>query len=109
VLPTLPKLCGLDVPSTLNGKSLAPNLKDPEERIESAAYAEFGLGAGGGMQMIRHGDFKYVYNYNDIEQLYDLRRDPQEITNLALLPGHKETARRLRQELFKIFNPSPGN
>jgi choline-sulfatase len=109
VLPTLAELCGLDVPSTLDGKSLVPNLKNPEERIDSAAYAEFGLGAGDGMQMIRHGDFKYVYNYKDIEQLYDLPRDPQGMTNLALLPGHKETARRLKQELFKIFDPSSGN
>jgi choline-sulfatase len=104
VVPTLAELCGLDVPAKLDGASLVKSLKHPEERVDSMAYAEFGLPAG--MQMLRRGDYKYIRNRNDMEQLYDLRRDPGEMTNLAADPAHKETAARLGQEISAILDPA---
>ena len=104
VVPTLAELCGFDVPAKLDGPSLVPSLKHPEERLDSIAYSEFGLPTG--MQMLRRGDHKYIYNRNDMEQLYDLRRDPKEMTNLALDPAHQDTAATLRREMAAILDPA---
>lgn len=105
VLPTLAELCGLDIPSNLDGKSLVPNLRDPARRMDTMAYAEINLDGPGSKQMIRRGDFKYVYNGNDMEQLYDLRQDPREMTNLAPGAGHRQTAQKLKAELLGIYEP----
>lgn len=103
VLPTLAELCGIAAPGNLDGASLVPSLRNPGARVDSRAYAEINLDGPNSKQMIRRGDFKYCYNGNDMEQLYDLRRDPREMTNLALRPEYKETAAKLKAELLGIF------
>lgn len=35
-------------------------------------------------------DYKYVYNGFDYDELYDLRNDPLEMTNLASDPAYQE-------------------
>ena len=56
--------------------------------------------------MIRHGDYKYIYYLNDMPQLYNLRTDPNELKNLALLPRYLEKAREMQQRLFAWHQPS---
>jgi hypothetical protein len=34
---------------------------------------------------------------NEIEELYDLDSDPEELTNLALQPQHRQTLERMRE------------
>lgn len=106
MLPTLAELCGLETPAHLDGSSLVSSIGSPGEKRDWFAYSEFGLSTPNGMQMFRRGDYKYVYNKNDIEQLYDMQRDPEEMTNLALQPAFKETAARLRGEMSKILDPT---
>ena len=71
--------------------------------MDAFAYSEINLNGAGSKQMLRRGNFKYCYNGNDMEQLYDLRRDPREMTNLIARPEHRETVRRLKAELFAIY------
>jgi arylsulfatase A-like enzyme len=48
---------------------------------------------------LRLGKDKYIRTLveNEIEELYDLDRDPEELTNLALQPEHRPLLERLRQ------------
>ena len=48
--------------------------------------------------MFRQGRYKYVrpMNANDLEELYDLRQDPDELDNLAVKPEYRTTLRKLR-------------
>ncbi len=50
-------------------------------------------------RMIRKGDYKYVFNCGDSDELYDLRLDPHELNNLAGEPAAAETLREMRLSL----------
>jgi arylsulfatase A-like enzyme len=46
----------------------------------------------------RSGKTKYIRTLveNEIEELYDLQADPEELVNLALRPEHRKTLERMR-------------
>jgi arylsulfatase A-like enzyme len=48
--------------------------------------------------MFREGRYKYVRALiaGELEELYDLREDPEELRNLATEPAHQERLRQLR-------------
>ena len=47
--------------------------------------------------MLRERHMKYVRRLvTDLEELYDLRADPDELDNLAVIREHQATLRRLR-------------
>lgn len=50
-------------------------------------------------RMLRHGDFKYVFNSGDIDELYDLQHDPHEQVNLVDNVGYQTTLHDLRLRL----------
>ncbi|MCA9069917.1 MAG: DUF4976 domain-containing protein, partial [Planctomycetaceae bacterium] len=53
--------------------------------------------------MLREGRFKYVRPLieNDLEELYDLKADPEELHNLAVRPEHQGQLRELRNAAIK--------
>ncbi len=104
VMPTLLELCGLPVPSGLDGDSLLADLRDPATR-DTTVFSEFDLRNPGAKYMIRRGDYKLNYYVNDISELFNLKDDPKEMKNLALLPGHTDKVEELRSELFAWYAP----
>ena len=122
VLPTVAALTGVDLPPGHAGISAAPALAPgagPDTPLRPHAVAEtftFG-GAEGG-----HGDYtaledfesragtanlsirtpraRYVFRWNDVEELFDLESDPGEVTNLAAGPSRAAEVRRLRETLL---------
>ena len=65
--------------------------------------------------MIAEGRYKYIRNLikGEMEELYDLQRDPQELVNLALKAGHtkrlKSYRRKAIKELRRTQAPFVGN
>jgi len=53
------------------------------------------------MRMLRTNDWKLVrfYHANEMDELYDLRNDPGELTNLYKNPRHCEVRAQLQQRL----------
>ncbi len=77
--PTLIELCGLPAKTNIDGKSLVPLLKDVNETWDPAITAK-----GPGWHSVITEDWHYIANSkNGTEELYNLRKDPLEWTNLV--------------------------
>jgi arylsulfatase A-like enzyme len=79
--PTILDICNLSYDSDrIDGKSLIGILKGKEEPIHKKyQYSEIY-----NCRMISDGRFKYIENYNDVHELYDLVEDPDEKKNINL-------------------------
>lgn len=109
---------GLELPWTMHGRDLTPVLKVPESREEPRAllYEHMGHYYGSDTHpiptdetvyhnnvprwvAIRYGKYKYVRYLiaGEMEEIYDLEADPQELTNLALPPQHRTLLADLRE------------
>lgn len=89
VAPTLLEMAGLPVPGSMQGRSLAKQLRDglplPEDRIVRSEYyaADPTLGNGSRATMVFDGRYKLVvYHGTELGELYDLAEDPGEHRNL---------------------------
>lgn len=98
VFPTLVELCGLDMPSGLEGWSFEPLLDNPALKWKTAAFHQYPRHYTK-IKHKKHGDvmgyvvrtdnFRYV-QWKDwksgeilVEELYDQRADPNEMLNIA--------------------------
>ncbi|MBI1357929.1 MAG: sulfatase-like hydrolase/transferase [Acidobacteria bacterium] len=127
--PTIFSFLGLETPWEMHGRDLTPLLQDPEAdwphpMLLAATEHRFGsetnvIPRGDKPEkyvrgetvyhvdvpwyvMLREGRLKYVRPLiHDLEELYDLTADPDELDNLAVKKEHQETLRRLRAAAIK--------
>ena len=57
-------------------------------------------------RMVRTNDFKYIYNVQDQDELYDLKKDPYEMKNLINNPKYRKTLLKLEAKLLKWMKKS---
>ncbi|MDU8927122.1 sulfatase-like hydrolase/transferase [Alisedimentitalea sp. MJ-SS2] len=75
---------------------------DPERPILSEYHA---AGAVSGAFMLRKGRWKLNYYVGFASELYDMRDDPEELTDLAADPIHAETLTEMETALRAILDP----
>ena len=93
--PTLAELCGFDIPSHIEGKSLLPLLRDPEEDWDHAAITTWRWNN----HAVRTERYRYIRYSDGDEELYDHATDPHEWTNLAADRAYGELKQRLSARL----------
>jgi iduronate 2-sulfatase len=81
--PTVAGLCGLDVPERLQGQNIAPMLDDPSHEVRQAAFSVAPSRQG---FLLREDRWAYIQYKEDASagiELFDMRNDPLQYTNLA--------------------------
>ena len=82
--PTLIELTGVPARDDLEGLSLVPQIRDAVTPRARPAVTSHNQGSHG----IRSERWRYIRYADDSEELYDMRADPNEWSNLAADPAH---------------------
>ena len=104
LMPTFLEMAGEDPPAGIDGRSLLQLLRGedvpdwPDSVFAEYHGDEFGLHS---QRMVRTDRYKYVYNPADVDELYDPRRDPDELQNLVDHPSYQSDLERLRERLYE--------
>ncbi len=112
ITPTILELMGANVPNTMEGKSLLPELENPEVRVNDYVFTEFGRyevdhDGFGGMQLMRtvfDGRYKFTVNLLTSDELYDMEQDPAEMKNLIDDPAYAQIRDHLHDVLLDHMN-----
>jgi len=89
LFPTIADLVGTEKPATIDGVSLLPILEDPTKTVRESVfflYKNFQRG-------VRTKDWKlikYLVEGKQTTQLFEIKKDPLEMNNLANNPDYKE-------------------
>lgn len=104
---TVLELAGIAVPEHYDARSLVPLLSDEDPEWRDDIMAEFhGHRFLYSQRMVRWGNYKYVFNPPDIDEFYNLEKDPGELTNLINHPDYAELTDEGRERLCKWMEDS---
>ncbi len=99
IYPTLIELCGLPEREGLDGHSLVPLLRNPRLEWDYPAITTYDFWEFS----VRTEDWHYIRYIDASEELYNLRNDPEEWTNLAVNPQYKQ----VKEKLAACIPPDP--
>jgi len=121
LIPTFFSFAGIKQPWKMHGHDLTPLLKDPKSKWDHPALVSF-TGRNYGKDTHRIPDdpdqhylndvpwyvslrkerYKYIRTLveGEIEELYDIENDPEELTNLALSKSHAKVLQAYRRALI---------
>ena len=106
IFPTLLELAGFPNRPDLEGHSLVPQLKNATAPREWPAITTHNQGN----HTIRTEQWRYIRYADGTEELYDMKRDPNEWDNLATAPQHMKIKADLAKSLpKKDLPPAPGS
>lgn len=110
--PTIMELMGFEIPHVYEGKSILPEVLDPDMRVNDYVFMEFGRyevdhDGFGGFQPLRavfDGRYKLSVNLLSTDELYDVESDPEEMHNLIDSEAHAEIRDHLHRVLLDHMN-----
>ena len=108
LFPTFCGFAGGKPPAPIEGRDLRPILQGQAAKVRDALYTAYGRV----QRAVRDDRWKLIrYPQVNVTQLFDLRADPRELTNLADKPEHaakvQEMLALLKQEMTAYEDPVP--
>ena len=117
LIPTFFALAGIELPWEMHGRSILPLLEDPQaewdglvmlENLKQGYGRDSDVGTGEGWEgvpwwiFLRKDKYKYIRTLvaDEIEELYDLEADPEELQNLAVKADSHELLAEFRKLLI---------
>ena len=107
--PTFLEAAGAEIPADMQGRSLIPVLggETPEDWRDAIYYRYFEF--PGPHQVAKHYGIRtdryklmHFYQFGEEWELYDLKTDPDELTNLYGKPAHAELTADLKKQLVDL-------
>lgn len=113
IMPTVCDLAGIEIPSSVNGKSLLPVIKGEQESVRNYTYHAYRQH----QRAFRKGDYKLIeyvkapdeQKYKGkvtksvcgarVTQLFNVKDDPWETNNLAYFPEYSSIVESMRKEM----------
>ena len=95
--PTISELCGLEVADRLQGKSLVKTLDDPTHKVREAAFC-----VNKAQKLLRTDKWAYIQygeGANCDAELFDMKKDPKQYTNLAKKPEYKPILEEFQKQM----------
>jgi len=105
LFPTLIELCGLPQRDDLDGRSLAPLVRNPDAEWPYPAVITHSPYWYGPNHAVCTERYYYIHYSDGTEELYDMKHDPNQWTNLASNPEYLLVKTRLKQWLPKVNAP----
>lgn len=106
--PTVAELAGLETSPHLQGKSLTKTLDNPKQKVRDMAFS---VTQGGKTFLLRTDKWAYIQYDEDAGagiELFDMKKDPKQYTNLALNPKYAKIVddfkEKLRNKLAEVRN-----
>ena len=118
VFPTLCGLTGLAIPESVETEDLTPILKGEKEKVRKSMMYAYNTwpgdflsknrrhNPGGGERAVRQGDYKLIVSAKEevtTYQLFNLKKDPWELTDLSKDEKFALLKEGLKQELQKLM------
>jgi len=97
--PTTASLCGLEIPARLQGKDLTPVLDNPAYEVRDTAFSVAGTSKG---LLLRDDHWAFIQYGEDAQsavELFDMKMDPKQYTNLANSPAHASVVASFKAKL----------
>lgn len=98
VYPTLNELCGIPLAEKLDGRSLVPQIENPERETGRAIVTTQGYRN----HAVRSDRWRYILYADGSEELYDQYADPKNFYNLAAEKSYDTVKTELAAWLPKV-------
>jgi arylsulfatase A-like enzyme len=114
IAPTIMEMAGLEKPAQMQGNSFLPLLRGEQptwrEWMYYEYYWEWAFPQTPTIFGVRTNQYKYIYNHGvwDINELYDLKKDPQEMNNLIRNPEYEKIAGELKAAMWNWLESTDG-
>ena len=114
VAPTMLDFAGVEVPEYMDGRSMKPLVSgesdDWRDYLLYEYYWERNYPHTPTTHAVLGERFKYIRYHGvwDLDELFDLEKDPEERINLINDPEYAETVERLNQRLFELMEETDG-
>ncbi len=103
IYPTLTELCGLSPNKQLEGVSLASALHNPSSAKERDIFIPYHERGG---YAVVNSNWRYIYYPDGAEELYNVKKDPNEWYNLAGKDENRDIIKLMQKAAPKEFSPS---
>jgi arylsulfatase A-like enzyme len=106
--PTLLNASGIEIPDYMQGESLIPLFRGETENFREAVYYHYYEYPGAHMVKRHYGivteDYKLAHFYYDVDEweLYDRKKDPNEMNNVYDDPAYAEIVVKLKKDLAQL-------
>ena len=99
IMPTTLELAEVDIPSSVEFKSLVPLIRETNKNHYDYIYGGF----RGLQRSITDGEWKLIhYTNGNINRLYNITKDPNEMIDLALDKKHRKNLNDLKSKLVDL-------